>query len=293
LQPALARSWTTIGDTVVVFRLRADVRWHDGRRTTARDVLFTFERAKDPRTSFPNASDLEHWLHAQLVDSLTIRFRIRPHADPLDLWAVLPIMPAHLLANTPSEQLRHAAFNSAPVGNGPYRFVSYRANDRWVFEANPAFPAALGGKPDISRIVWRVIPDNTAQVAELRTGQVHMLLAPRAEQARELGRTAGLRTIVKPSRRYLFIDWNGLHPALHDARVRRALMMALNRPQMIDVLRGGYAQLATGPIAPYHWAFDRAIQPLPYDPQAATRLLADAAPTARCGTPRGSRCSSS
>jgi peptide/nickel transport system substrate-binding protein len=276
LQPALAANWSTIGDTVVIFRLRPDVRWHDGRPTTARDVLFTFQRAKDPRTAYPNASDLEHWLDARLIDSLTIRFRIQPHADPLELWATLPIMPAHLLESTPPEQLRQAPFNRAPVGNGPYRFVSYRPNERWVFAANPAFPAALGGRPRIDRIVWRVIPDNAAQVAELLTGQVHMVLAARAEQARELDGKNGLRTVLKPSRRYLFIDWNGLQPSLRDARVRRALMMALNRQQMIDVLRGGYAQLATGPIAPYHWAFDRSLQPLAYDTQAALQLLAQA-----------------
>jgi peptide/nickel transport system substrate-binding protein len=276
LQPALARSWKIIGDTLVQFRLRDDVRWHDGRRTTAHDVVFTFERARDPRTGFPAAADLEHWVSVQLVDSLTVRFRIVPHADPLAVWSTLAIMPAHLLAQIAPEQLRNAEFNHAPIGNGPFRFVSRRANDRWIFEPNPLFPVELGGPPSIGRLVWRVVPDNASQVAELLTGQADIMLAPRAEQVQELGTRPGLRGMTKPSRRYYFIDWNGRRPHLSDPRVRRALMMALDRRTMIDVLRKGYAQIATGPIAPYHWAFDRNLEPLPYDRDAAVRLLADA-----------------
>lgn len=276
LQPLLARSWRITGDTLVQFQLRDDVRWHDGRRTTAHDVVFTFERAKDSRTGFPDAADLEHWVSVQLVDSFTVRFRITPHADPLAVWATLAIMPAHLLSAIAPEELRNAAFNYAPVGNGPFRFVSRRANDRWSFEPNPLFPAGLGGPPKIGRLVWRVIPENSSQVAELLTGQVDVMLAPRAEQVKELGSRPGLRGLTKPSRRYYFIDWNGRRPHLADPRVRRALMMALDRRTMIDVLRKGYAQIATGPIAPYHWAFDRDLEPLPYDPDAAGRLLAAA-----------------
>lgn len=276
LAPSLAQSWQVIGDTAVVFRLRRDVRWHDGRLTTARDVVFTFRTARNAATAFPAAGDLEHWTDAVVLDSFTVRLRFVPHADPLDVWATLPVVPEHLLAGIQPAQLRNAAFNRAPVGNGPFRFGSHRANDRWVFEANPDFPRALGGPPRLARIIWRVIPDRAAQITALLTGQVHVVLSPGAEQVRELGARTDFRGVVKPSRRYYFINWNGQHAALSDPRVRRALMLGLNRQQQIDVLRAGYAQVATAPIAPYHWAFDAQLAPLPYDPGAARALLAEA-----------------
>ncbi|MHB1169031.1 MAG: ABC transporter substrate-binding protein, partial [Longimicrobiales bacterium] len=76
---ALAESWEILGDTGAVFHLRRDVRWHDGQPTTAADVVFTLERAKDPRTAFPNGSYLTHWTGVEAVDSYTVRVGYEPH----------------------------------------------------------------------------------------------------------------------------------------------------------------------------------------------------------------------
>lgn len=271
--PALATSWRMIGDTAVVFNLRRDIRWHDGRRTTAHDVVFTFERVKDPATAFPNAEYFDQWQSAQVVDSFTVRFRIKPHVEPLAGWAVTSIMPRHLLDSIPSARMRQAAFNKAPVGNGPFKFVSQRANDRWVFEANRDFPRSLGGRPYLDRVVWRVIPENTAQVADITTGAIDIALGTRAEQVKELNARRDMRAYLRQNNRYTMITWNSKRPGLNDARVRRALTMALNRQQMINVLRGGFAQIAISPVPPGHWAFDKALAPLPYNQAGARRLL--------------------
>lgn len=274
--PALATSWRMLGDTAVLFRIRRDVRWHDGVRTSAYDVAFTFDRLKNEETAFPNTEFFENWQRAQVLDSFTIRFRIKKHVEPLIGWVETAIMPKHLLDSIPPARLRAAAFNKAPVGNGPFRFVSQRANDRWVFEANRSFSPSLGGRPRLDRVIWRVIPENTAQVAEITTGAVDFAITPRAEQVKELARRKDMRAIFRPAQRYTMIIWNGKRPPFNDARVRRALTMALNRKQMIAVLRGGYADIAVSPVPPGHWAFDKALTPLPYDPRAARRLLAAA-----------------
>jgi peptide/nickel transport system substrate-binding protein len=273
---ALAAAWRFDGDTLVTFELRDDVRWHDGRATTAHDVAFTYERLRDAETGFANPSYFEGWQEVEVLDSVTLRFRLRPHADPLYGWTETPIVPRHLLADVAPAQLRTAAFNRAPVGNGPYRFVSHSAGDRTILEANPDFPEALGGPPNIQRVVWRVIPENSAQVAELLAGTVDMILSPRPEQARELDRRPALRLVVQPSRNYYFIGWNSRRDGLGDPRVRRALTMAIDRQRLIDGLRAGFGELAAGPVAPYHWAHDPGIAPLPHDPAGARELLADA-----------------
>jgi peptide/nickel transport system substrate-binding protein len=275
--PALARSWEMHGDTAVTFRLRDDVRWHDGERTSAYDVAFTFERLKDPATAFPNPEAFDRWRAVAVIDSATLRFQLAPPlVDPLAGWAQIAVMPRHLLDTIPAAQMANAAFNRSPVGNGPFRFVSGRENDRWVFEANDDFPADLGGRPTIDRLVWRVVPENAAQVAELRTGAAHMILSARAEQLAELDPLPEFRALQKPSRRYVAIAWNARRAPFDDARVRHALSLAIDRAEMLDVLRGGFGDLAYSPVAPYHWAYAQGTLALPYDTAAAGALLAAA-----------------
>ena len=275
-EPHLARSWEMLGDTGVVFHLRDDVRWHDGEPTTAEDVLFTFERARNPATAFPNADYFARWTDGVVVDSYTVRFSFEPHAEPLAGWPFTPIAPKHLLDSIPPERLRQARFNRNPVGNGPFRFVSQRANDRWVFEANPDHPEELGGRPLLDRLVWRIIPDNTAQITELRGGEADLALQPQPGQVRDLAEQEGVRAIIKPSRTFSFIVWNGRHEPLGDPRVRRALAMAIDREEILQGLRHGLGEVAVGPIMPFHWAYDDDLAPLPFDPDSARALLAAA-----------------
>ena len=274
--PELALSWRLTGDTGAVFRLRRDVRWHDGRRTTAHDVVFTFDRVKNPETASPHSEVFDQWTSAQVVDSFTIRFTWKPHVEPLFAWTLLAVMPKHLLDSIPPARLRQAAFNKNPVGNGPFRFAQYLPNDRWVFEANANFPAALGGRPLLDRVIWRVIPDNTAQIAEIRTGQVDMILGPRAENVQLLDAEPDLRGMMRPTNRYTTVIWNNKREGLNDARVRRAMTLALNRPEMLKVLRRGYGTLVVGPVPPFHWSVDKKQTPLAFDTVAARRLFTSA-----------------
>jgi peptide/nickel transport system substrate-binding protein len=273
LEPRLAESWEMTGDTGVVFRLRRDVAWHDGVPTTAHDVLFTFQRARDPETGFANAGYFAHWTDGEVIDSFTVRFTFEPHAEPLAGWAFTPVAPMHLLDTVPPAQMRQATFNKRPVGNGPFRFVSQRTNDRWVFQANPGFPDGLGGPPLLDRFVWRVIPDNAAQVTEVRVGQVDLALQPRPDQVLELGRRDGMRSIAKPSRQFDFIAWNGKRPPLDDPRVRKALAFAIDRERILTGIRNGLGTLAVGPVMPFHWAHDPDLPAVPFHPDSARVLL--------------------
>ena len=274
--PALAESWEMLGDTGVVFHLRDDVRWHDGRPTTAHDVLFTVERARDPATGFPNADYFSRWSDGEVLDSFTVRFRFEPHPEPLAGLPGTPPVPKHLLDSIPPERLRQAAFNRSPTGNGPFRFADYRQGDRWVFEAVEDHPEELGGPPLVDRLVWRVIPDNAAQLTELRVGEVDLALQPQPGQVRELAERPEIRAVIKPSRQFSMVVWNGRRAPLDDPRVRRALTMAIDRKEILEGVRHGFGEVAVGPIMPFHWSYDEALQPLPHDPAAATALLEEA-----------------
>jgi len=276
LEPLLARSWQLEGDTAVVLQLRDDVRWHDGVTTTAYDVEFTYRYGVDPKTAYPNADYWEGWNRAEVLDSFTIRFSITPQREALANLPWISVMPRHLLESTSPAELSKAAFNQQPVGNGPFRFVDYRPNDRWVFEANRDYPAGLGGRPNLDRVVFRIIPDESAREAELIAGAVDLIANVRPERFEALDAYEQVRSIAKPGRQYAMIAWNGRRPPLDDARVRRALTMAMNRERMVALLWRGRAQVAAGPVPPFHWAYDDAVKPLPYAPDSARALLAAA-----------------
>ncbi|MFQ5679195.1 MAG: ABC transporter substrate-binding protein [Gemmatimonadota bacterium] len=252
--------------------------WHDGVPTTARDVEFTYLRAKDPATGFPGSSALEYYEGVQVVDSFTVRFRLRPHSGALEPWRTLAILPAHLLGRVPPERLRAHPFGKlCPVGNGPFRFVEHRAGESWSFEANPAFPPGLGGRPKLDGYVYRVIPEQTTLLAELLSGGIDLYVKVPPSQATAVEEAAGVRLLVFPFREFVFVGWNSRRPQLADARVRRAMTLATNRRQIVDALLGGHGRVANTGVPPFHWAFDPALaDSLAYDPGRARALLEEA-----------------
>ena len=133
---------------------RADLRWHDGRPTTARDVAFTIDAARDPATGYWRAADLAS------VDSVVARddstavrraFGRRSRAFPL-VFCELPIFPRICSRRSPHAEMRRAAFNFEPVGNGPFAFVERRAGERWVFRRNDTFPADARRTAAVARV---------------------------------------------------------------------------------------------------------------------------------------------
>jgi peptide/nickel transport system substrate-binding protein len=282
--PWLAERWDTaqVGpDTLeVTFHLRRDVRWHDGQPTTAHDVAFTYERMVDPATAFPNLQRMAHYApRAEVVDSYTVRMRLRQHAEFLDIWYQTPIMPQHILGDVPpGELLQHRFGISNPVGNGPFRFARRDPGQEWVFEANPDFPEALGGRPYLDRVVFRNIPEMTTLLTELLTGRIDVYLGLNPNQADQIRRAAGVELIDFPFRQWVYLAFNTRRPQFEDARVRRAIAMALNRQQIVDALLFGLGDVGRGTAVPTQWMYDGddPQQMIPYDTVQARQLLAEA-----------------
>lgn len=274
--PWLAERWE-LTDSAVTFHLRRDVAWHDGQPVTAEDVKFTFDLAKDSATaSLLGSAYMNMVREATVVDPHTIRFSfVAPHAQALDgFW--WPPLPRHLLQNVAPAELSRHAFNRSPVGSGPFKFVEWRPNQSVTFEANSQFPAALGGRPNLDRVVFRVVPEATIMVTELINGTADLigytLLPDPAEQVRN---QSGVELRHYPSREFTFFAWNNTRPLFADARVRRAMTLGIDRQRIIDGLLKGFAVPSTGMIpawSPMHTE----LEPLPYDPAQARQLLAQA-----------------
>jgi peptide/nickel transport system substrate-binding protein len=289
-QPYLARDWEMNDDlTEVTFHLRDDVFWHDGEPTTARDVEFTYLRATDPETGFPNAAFWDHYVAGEegveVLDEHTIRFRLDPHAEFLDPWRSTSILPRHLLGEVPAGELRGHPFGTrCPVGNGPFVFREHRPDESWTFVRNPGFPEGLGGPPYLDRYVYRVIPEQATLLTALLTESVDVYLAPLPDQIPQIEASDALELRAFPFRNYIFIGWNSRRPQLADARVRRAITMGTNRAQIVEALFRGYGQVANAGVPPFHWAHHEGlIDALPHDPEGAAALLEEAGWVDRSG----------
>jgi peptide/nickel transport system substrate-binding protein len=273
--PALAESWD-LDDAGVTFRLRGDIRWHDGQPVTADDVLFTFELAKNEQTaSLLESAYLTMVESARVIDPQTIRFEfVAPHSQPLQgfWWAPLP---RHLLGDVAPAQLAQAPYNRQPVGNGPFRFASWTPQQQVVFEANHDYPEALGGRPLLDRVVFRIVPEATTRLTEIITGAIdvnHTLLPDEARQI-EGQRTVSLVRFA--GRNFLYVGWNNEREPFRDARVRQALTMGIDRQGLIDALMYGHGEVAAGMI-PSWSPVDPGVDPLPFDPDGARQLLQEA-----------------
>jgi peptide/nickel transport system substrate-binding protein len=251
--PYFARSWRWSPDRrTLTLSLFNGLRWQDGAPTTARDVAFTLDAARDPATGYPRYADLADIAQVSALDDSTVSIRYG-HPQPRfpSILCELPIVPAHLLATVRHADMRRAPFNMAPVGNGPFRFVDRRAEQRWVFARNPDFPAALGGPPELQRVVVAVIDEATTKFAGLVSGELDVAgISP--TMARLASRDRIVRVIDYPVLFSTCIVFNVHKPPFDDARVRRALAYAIDRKRIATAALAGYATPAFGPVPPDH-----------------------------------------
>lgn len=272
-QPYLARAWSWSADRrTLTFRLTPSVRWHDGRPTTARDVVWTLDAARDPATGYPRQPDLAAITAVTAPDDSTVavRFATPPPGFP-DVLTDLAILPAHLLGGVARPDLRRAAWNAHPVGNGPFRFVAHEPNRRWVFEANRAFPPALGGPPRLERFIVVVVDEPTTKLAALTAGEIDFAGINPAHAA-FVRRDPALMVVDYPLLLAYGIVFNTRRAPFDDPTLRRAVTLALDRRQIVDGYLFGFATPADGPVPPSLPQY-LPMGPVPLRPDSARRLL--------------------
>lgn len=277
-RPYLARAWRwSEGGRTLTLPLRRDVRWHDGRPTVARDVVWTLDAARDPATGYPRLTDLATLAAVAAPDDSTVvlRFSRPPGALP-DVLTDLAILPAHLLDTVSHARLREAEWNRRPVGNGPFRFVAHEPNRHWVFAANPAFPEGLGGPPALERFIVVVVDEPTTKLAALVAGELDFAgISP--AHASFVRRRPDLGVTDYPLIFPYGLVFNTRRPPFDDLHVRRAAALAIDRRELVDGYLFGFAAVAEGPVLPGLPQYLPA-PPAPLAPDSARRLLAGRRP---------------
>lgn len=240
-RPYFARAWTWSADRRELFvALHADLRWHDGAPTTARDVVFTLDAARDPATGYYRAADLAGVASVTAPNDTTVIVRFaNPQPELPAVFAELPIAPAHRLANVPHAALKTHAFGSEPIGNGPFRFVRRDAGERWVFDSNVDFPVTMGGAPMLRRMVVAVVDEATTKFAGLVSGELQVAgIAPNMAELTAEDPTLGV--LSYPVLFATALVFNTTRPPFDDGRVRRAVSAAIDRARIVEVALSGF-----------------------------------------------------
>ncbi len=275
----------TSHNPVIDFFLRPGVKFHDGHPVTADDVKFTYQAIMNPKNLSPRIPDYEPVKDVQVIDPLTVRIIYkRLYSPAIGTWG-MGILPAHLLdaqalaqeaarnSQNPADfTMRQSRFSRHPIGCGPFVFTEWKSDQHIRLKR---FEDYWEGPANYTQYAMRIIPDPLTQEMEFYAGTVDDYNVLPHQVAR-LSRDDRFQHFSGASFGYTYIGYNMRRPPFDDVRVRRALGMAIDTQKIIDYVLYGQGEPITGPFVKQTDYYNHAIAPLPFDPQGALRLLAEA-----------------
>jgi peptide/nickel transport system substrate-binding protein len=274
MAPGLAESWSATRDNLTYeFVLRRNVRFHNGDVMTAEDVKFSVERYRGTAARL-----LKDKIAAvEVVDPHRVRIRLKePWLDFMTFFGTPATGAGWIVPKGYVQRVGDEGFRKAPVGAGPYRFVSFTPGVDVVLEAHEGFWRKV---PGVKRLVFRSVPDDTTRLTMLKRGDVDIAYNIRGPLAEEVQRTAGLKLTRALIAATFWVDytreqWDPKSP-WHDRRVRLAASLAIDRQAINQAETLGFSRVAAS-IIPAGFEFAWQPPPIPYDPARSRKLLAEA-----------------
>lgn len=268
-QPWLAESWETPDDLTYVFTLLEGVTFHNGQPLTADDVVFTFERMMDPEGGSPWTSQFAPVESVEATDERTVTFRLKETYGPF-----LASLSSNYAAIVPRAD--GVDLQTTMVGTGAFALLERNEDVETRLEANPDY--WMDGLPKLANVTYKILPDESARVAAIRTGEIH--LTPLADPISiETARSsADITLIEQETTDYYLLGFNCAVAPFDDPKVRQALSMAVDRQAIIESVFFGQGQV-TGPLVPTLGDWANPIEELPnysVDRDAAKALLEEA-----------------
>ncbi len=266
----------------VTYKIHPEATWGDGESVTSADVVFTWEVGRHPKTGVSNFEAFRRILSVEVVDDKTFTL----HVDRITFDYAgfqIDILPEHverpIFEAGPETYRNRTAFDTDPANPGlafgPYRVAEVVSGSHIVLERNGTW---WGAQPAFDRITVRVIENTAALEANLLSGAIDMIageLGVTIDQALAFEKRHGARYDIfyKPGLIYEHLDLNLDNPILADKRVRKALILALDRAALSQRLFAGRQPVADSSVSPLDWIYDPETPAYPYDPEAAKALL--------------------
>jgi peptide/nickel transport system substrate-binding protein len=271
MAPSLAESWTVSADGKTYdFKLRPNLRFHNGDPFTADDVKFSYQRAKGYKILKEKVRDIE------VAGPLRVRIHLHePWPDFMTFYGTYATGAAWIAPKKYMEQVGPDGFKKNPVGLGPYKFVSHTPGIELVMEAYEGYWRKM---PSVKRLVYKSVPEATTRLAMLKRGEVDLAYLLDAPQAEEIKRDPSLKLAFSGGIGTFYLDyldqWDPKSP-WHDRRVRLAASHALDRRALSEAETLG-ASRPNGSLIPRTFQYALPLDPHPYDPAKAKQLLAEA-----------------
>ncbi len=276
LKPLLAESWEISEDKLTfTFKLKEGIKWQDGVPFSAEDIVFSYNTIMNPKVDSPQLrSYYQEIKDVVAIDEHTVRFTYaRPYFLALEFCGGMPIVPKHIFGK--------GDFNTnpagrKPVGTGPFKFVKWTTGREIVLEKNRDY---WGEKPHLNKIVFRIITDPSVALQVLKREELDVASLTPIQWSKQTGSRDFEKHFDKFSYftpNYSYIGWNSTKPFFSDKRVRTAMTHLVNRELILDKIMFNLGAVVTNPFYINSPEYDKAIEPFPYDPREASRLLEEA-----------------
>ncbi len=294
IKPRLADSWSMSADyTVATFKLNKNIKWHDGVAFTAKDVVFTAQLATNEKLVSNRRSYFSGIVGTDkngvaadptkigvvAKDDYTLEIQFKTATDINAFLALdarfIYVLPKHLLENADPATIDTNAYFQKPIGTGAFKFDKQVSGERYELVANPDY---FLGAPNFNKLIIRVM-DAANIVPALMSGEIDLTSSLGEIPLDDWSLLQDSKDIIPDavqSYGYQYMTINCSKAYFQDARVRKAINMAINRKTIVDQLLLGAGVTAVGPLANYHPYFNTAISKDPYDPAAAKKLLEEA-----------------
>ena len=268
--PDLAESFRFLDDTHLLFKLKHNVKWHDGAVFNADDVIFTYKTLISSKIASPYSSSFRFVKDVVKKDdySIVVIYK-KPYFKALETW-MMGIVPRHLLQD--EQNLMSSSFNTHPVGTGPYKLKHLVFSQDIILEANKEY---FEHPPKIEKIAFHVVPDSMTRFLMLKSHQLDIGSLSPIEYEKKLPKEfeefyAIYENIALA---YTYLGFNLKKKKFQDPRVRKALSLAIDRQEIVDIMFFGHAQVCRGPFLPTSIAFNPDVQPPKRDVAKAKVLL--------------------
>jgi len=270
LIPDLAESYS-INDagTVIRFKLRSNVRWHDGKPFTAADVMFTFDKIADLKTQTVRRSDY-------IIDNKPVEFVVinpyeievrspRPFA-PLLTHLTMGIIPKHIYEH---EDINQSKYNRQPIGTGPFKLRAWESSQYVLLNRNEDY---FGDKPKLKKILLKIIPDSNTALLAFERDEIYSSSIPPKEFPR-FSSNPQYQSFRFYDMMYTYMGFNLKHEFFKLPQVRQAIAMAIDKDTLVNGVLRGYGKTAHLPMSPVAWSYPKQSFFYPYDVNAAKKLL--------------------
>ncbi len=266
----LAEKWE-VTENGFKFYLRKNVKWHDGEKFDADDVVYTYKLMMNPLVKYQYRSYYKYVKSVKKLDEYLVEVEYtKKTANSLLIWGT-EILPEHILKN--EKDVNNCTFNKKPIGTGPFKLKSWLEGDRIELESNKDY---FEGQPYLSRYMFRVIPNKSVMFLCLQKGEIDfMYLKP--DQFRKQSQNEGFKSTFNlfsyADFNYSYMGFNLNNPIFKDKKIREAISMAINRKEIIEGVIFGLGKVCTGPFPPISWAYDQTYKPPEYNLENAKKLL--------------------